>query len=142
MIAFSITRALVYVHVGQRLNEHYNDETCEFSTLGINFLSSMTICRLIRTLTDYTSPIFWATIELSTAVMSASLPTYRLIWLNLYGRGIKMNKLSYRLRSYPNDSKSYRASETRERTHKTHNNWSTWQDASSQGNARVLIDCS
>ena len=92
----------------------------------------MPICRLIRTLTDYTSPVFfWATNELSTAVMSASLPTYRPIWLNSHGRGIKMNKLSYRLRSYPNDSESYRASETRERTHKTHNNWSTWQDASS-----------
>ncbi|KAI1452858.1 hypothetical protein F4805DRAFT_470518 [Annulohypoxylon moriforme] len=52
--AFSLTRALIYVHV------------------------------------DYTSPVFfWAVIELSTAVLSACLPTYRPIWLLLRGRPVR-----------------------------------------------------
>ncbi|KAI8960490.1 hypothetical protein F5Y11DRAFT_367390 [Daldinia sp. FL1419] len=64
--AFSLTRALIFVHVGERLQDHFNDETY------------------------YTSPVFfWGIIELSTAVLSACLPTYRPIWLLLRGRPIR-----------------------------------------------------
>ncbi|KAI1091711.1 hypothetical protein F5B19DRAFT_457258 [Rostrohypoxylon terebratum] len=64
--AFSLTRALIYVHVGERLTLHFNDETY------------------------YTSPVFfWAVIELSTAVLSACLPTYRPIWLLMRGRPVR-----------------------------------------------------
>ncbi|KAI0110607.1 hypothetical protein F4776DRAFT_674776 [Hypoxylon sp. NC0597] len=69
--AFSLTRALIYVHVGDSLALHFNDETY------------------------YTSPVFfWAVIELSTAVLSACLPTYRPIWLLLRGRPIRQKKHS------------------------------------------------
>ncbi|KAI1646449.1 uncharacterized protein F4817DRAFT_365917 [Daldinia loculata] len=76
--AFSLTRALIYVHVGESLEHHYNDETY------------------------YTSPVFfWAVIELSTAVLSACLPTYRPIWLLLRGRPIKQrNQSSYYARNH------------------------------------------
>ncbi|KAF3071140.1 MFS transporter, FHS family, L-fucose permease [Daldinia childiae] len=76
--AFSLTRALIYVHVGESLEHHYNDETY------------------------YTSPVFfWAVIELSTAILSACLPTYRPIWLLLRGRPIRpRNRSSYYARNH------------------------------------------
>lgn len=117
VIAFSITRALVYVHVGQRLDEHYNDETY------------------------YTSPVFfWATIELSTAVLSASLPTYRPIWLKLRSRGITRPKLSYRLRSYSREVGDDRENAIHDEDPSKRDHTSAWYDSSSQGSARVLFN--
>ncbi len=106
VIAFSITRALVYVHVGQKLNEYYHDQTCKF-TLALTPEPPSGLDWLIRILKDYTSPVFfWATIELSTAVLCASLPTYRPIWLYLRGQPMNSTKRSYHLHSYSRDAES------------------------------------
>ena len=59
---------------------------------------------------DYTSPVFfWTNIELSTAVISACLPTYRPIWMFLRGKPIR-TKGSGAYSSNARPSKSYGSS--------------------------------
>ncbi|KAI2625267.1 hypothetical protein GGS26DRAFT_563480 [Hypomontagnella submonticulosa] len=81
--AFSLTRAFMYVHVGEKLTLHFNDETY------------------------YTSPVFfWAVIELSTAVLSACLPTYRPIWLLFRGRPVRQKNNSSYYRGHGSSGRS------------------------------------
>ncbi|KAG4030748.1 hypothetical protein MFRU_011g02030 [Monilinia fructicola] len=80
--AFSVTRMLAYFHVDSIFLLHYNDETF------------------------YTSPVFfWANIELSSAILSACLPTYRPIWLHLTKKS-QSNSGSVELSSYNRNKNS------------------------------------
>ncbi|KAJ5116052.1 hypothetical protein N7456_000400 [Penicillium angulare] len=72
VIAVSVTRLGMYIHIGTTFLEHYNDETY------------------------YTSPVFfWTNIEISLAVMLACLPTLRPIWNLLRGQHLGSTVRSY-----------------------------------------------
>ncbi|KAG4031943.1 hypothetical protein MFRU_008g02930 [Monilinia fructicola] len=80
--AFSVTRMVAYFHVGGGFLAHYNDETY------------------------YTSPVFfWANIELSSAILCVSLPTYRPIWLSLSRQPLSATA-SHQLSDYPTQKRS------------------------------------
>ncbi|KAH8426642.1 uncharacterized protein LDX57_004375 [Aspergillus melleus] len=73
VVAISITRLAMYIHIGQTFLDHYLDATY------------------------YTSPVFfWTNIEMSLGVILACLPTLRPIWLLIRGTPI-----SYGSKSYP-----------------------------------------
>ncbi|CAG8977585.1 hypothetical protein HYALB_00008361 [Hymenoscyphus albidus] len=75
--AFSVTRMIVYYHVGEGFAAHYTDETY------------------------FTSPVFfWANIELSSAIISACLPTYRSLWVTAKKQS-QSTRGSLPLKSYP-----------------------------------------
>ncbi|QSZ32946.1 hypothetical protein DSL72_002529 [Monilinia vaccinii-corymbosi] len=83
--AFSVTRMLSYFHVGGEFLARYNDETY------------------------YTSPVFsWVNIELSSAILCVSLPTYRPIWRSLSQRTLP-TMAPHKLPEYPSQKGSDRS---------------------------------
>lgn len=97
----SITRFVMYRHVGSGFLAHYNDETCKLKS--ISNPSSV----FIDPPEDYTSPVFfWTNIELSTSVVSACLPTLRPIYIH-FKSPPPSNDNSVPLSSYPKLSSRY-----------------------------------
>ncbi|KAL4865667.1 hypothetical protein BDV12DRAFT_188046 [Aspergillus spectabilis] len=80
VIAISITRMAMYIHVGTTYLQHYNDATY------------------------YTSPVFfWTNIEISLGVILACLPTLRPLWLAMKGKSASQRPGSYKPYEFSGD---------------------------------------